>query len=74
MKGLLERTKISPELVEDIIVGNVLAHGGGAVISRMAAFHAGYNASILKPLGSPSIQPSPPSIGNAPAGSRRSPV
>ncbi|OZJ04300.1 hypothetical protein BZG36_02592 [Bifiguratus adelaidae] len=41
-KGLLERTKIKPELVQDIAVGNVLPAGGGATAARMAALHAGF--------------------------------
>lgn len=42
LKGILDRTKIDPKLVQDICVGNVLPPGGGATLARMAAFHAGY--------------------------------
>ncbi|ORX70815.1 thiolase [Linderina pennispora] len=41
-KGLLERTKIDPALVEDICVGNVCPPGGGATLARMAALYAGF--------------------------------
>ncbi|KAI8332892.1 Thiolase, N-terminal domain-containing protein [Chlamydoabsidia padenii] len=44
-KGLLERTKIDPALVNDITVGTVLAQGGGATNARMAALHAGFPES-----------------------------
>lgn len=43
LKGILERTKIDPKLVDDIQVGNVLPPGGGATVARMAMFHAGYS-------------------------------
>ena len=42
LKGVVERAKINPKLVEDIQVGNVLPPGGGATVARMAMFHAGY--------------------------------
>lgn len=35
------RAHLSPDLIEDIAVGNVLPPGGGATAARMAAFHAG---------------------------------
>ncbi|KAJ1936284.1 3-ketoacyl-CoA thiolase with broad chain length specificity, partial [Linderina macrospora] len=41
-KGLIERTKIDPALVEDICVGNVCPPGGGATLARMAALYAGF--------------------------------
>ncbi|KAI1104932.1 peroxisomal 3-keto-acyl-CoA thiolase [Jackrogersella minutella] len=41
LKGLLERSKIDPALVEDICVGEVLAPGGGATEMRAAALVAG---------------------------------
>lgn len=50
LKAILDRTKIDPKLVDDIVVGNVLAPGGAATISRMAALYAGYgclNARML---------------------------
>lgn len=40
--GLLERTKVDPKLVQDIIVGNVNQPGSGAIISKMASFLAGF--------------------------------
>ncbi|KAF1812337.1 3-ketoacyl-CoA thiolase-like protein [Eremomyces bilateralis CBS 781.70] len=44
-KGLLERSRIDPALVEDIAVGNVLAPGGGATEFRAAALAAGFPVS-----------------------------
>lgn len=44
-KGLIERSKINPECVEDICVGTVLAPGGGATEMRAAALVAGFPAS-----------------------------
>ncbi|KAK9322950.1 Thiolase, N-terminal domain-containing protein [Lipomyces orientalis] len=41
LKGLLDRTKIDPKLIEDIGVGNVLAPGAGATEYRAAALVAG---------------------------------
>jgi acetyl-CoA acyltransferase 1 len=41
-KGILERTKLNPALVDDIVVGNVLPPGGGATTARMAALVAGF--------------------------------
>jgi acetyl-CoA acyltransferase 1 len=41
-KALLERSKIDPNLVEDIAVGAVLAPGGGATEFRAAALAAGF--------------------------------
>ncbi|KAI1411115.1 peroxisomal 3-keto-acyl-CoA thiolase [Hypoxylon sp. FL1857] len=41
LKGLLERSKIDPALVEDVCVGEVLAPGGGATEMRAAALVAG---------------------------------
>ena len=42
MKNLISRSKIDPDLVEDIAVGNVLAPGGGATEFRAAALVAGF--------------------------------
>ncbi|EGS19763.1 3-ketoacyl-CoA thiolase-like protein [Thermochaetoides thermophila DSM 1495] len=42
LKGILERSKIKPELVEDIVVGTVLAPGGGATEMRAASLVAGF--------------------------------
>ena len=41
-KGIIQQTGIDPVLVQDITVGNVLAAGGLATNSRMAALHAGF--------------------------------
>ncbi|KAH6617849.1 Thiolase, N-terminal domain-containing protein [Chaetomium sp. MPI-SDFR-AT-0129] len=41
-KGILERSKIDPALVEDVVVGTVLAPGGGATEMRAAALVAGF--------------------------------
>ncbi|KAF2655253.1 3-ketoacyl-CoA thiolase B [Lophiostoma macrostomum CBS 122681] len=41
-KALLERSKIDPNLIEDIAVGAVLAPGGGATEFRAAALAAGF--------------------------------
>jgi acetyl-CoA acyltransferase 1 len=44
-KALIERSKIDPNVVEDIAVGTVLAPGGGATEFRAAALAAGFPAS-----------------------------
>jgi len=41
-KALIERSKIDPNVVEDIAVGTVLAPGGGATEFRAAALAAGF--------------------------------
>ncbi|KAK9478532.1 Thiolase, N-terminal domain-containing protein [Lipomyces japonicus] len=41
LKGLLEKTKIDPSLIEDVAVGNVLSAGAGAAEYRAAAIVAG---------------------------------
>jgi len=43
LKATVERTKIDPKLVEDIVVGTVLPNGGGATQARMAMFLAGFS-------------------------------
>lgn len=45
LKGVLERSKIDPALVEDVCVGEVLAPGGGATEMRAAALVAGFPES-----------------------------
>ncbi|KAJ4393705.1 3-ketoacyl-CoA thiolase with broad chain length specificity [Gnomoniopsis smithogilvyi] len=45
LKGLIERSKIDPTLVEDICVGTVLAPGGGATEMRAASLVAGFPES-----------------------------
>ncbi|PGG99974.1 hypothetical protein AJ80_09261 [Polytolypa hystricis UAMH7299] len=50
-KGLIEKSKIDPALVEDIAVGSVLAPGGGATEFRAAALVAGFpEATAVKSL------------------------
>ena len=41
LKGLIKRSGVDSSLIEDVIVGNVLQPGGGAVMSRMATLEAG---------------------------------
>lgn len=45
LQGLLERSKIDPSLVEDVVVGTVLAPGGGATEMRAAVLVAGFPVS-----------------------------
>lgn len=45
LKGLIDRSKIDPALVEDICVGTVLAPGGGATEMRAASLLAGFPES-----------------------------
>ncbi|KAL2286798.1 hypothetical protein FJTKL_06354 [Diaporthe vaccinii] len=42
LKGIIDRSKIDPTLVEDVCVGTVLAPGGGATEMRAAALVAGF--------------------------------
>ncbi|KAI8813509.1 Thiolase, N-terminal domain-containing protein [Cladochytrium replicatum] len=42
LKGVVDRVKLDPKLVEDIQVGNVLPPGGGATAARMAQLYAGF--------------------------------
>jgi acetyl-CoA acyltransferase 1 len=45
LKGIIDRSKINPALVEDVVVGTVLAPGGGATEMRAAALVAGFPES-----------------------------
>lgn len=45
LKALIERSKIDPALVEDVVVGTVLAPGGGATEMRAAVLVAGFPTS-----------------------------
>lgn len=45
LKGIIERSRINPSLVEDIAVGTVLAPGGGATEMRAASLVAGFPES-----------------------------
>ena len=42
LKAILDRTKIDPKKIDDIIFGNVAQSGAGVFTSRMAQFLAGY--------------------------------
>jgi len=42
LKGVVDRVKLDPKQVQDIVVGTVLAPGGGATQARMAMFLAGF--------------------------------
>lgn len=46
LKGVVERAGIKPELVGDIVVGNVLQPGGGAMMARMGEFLAGFPDTV----------------------------
>ncbi|KAI5467743.1 3-ketoacyl-CoA thiolase [Mariannaea sp. PMI_226] len=45
LKSIIDRSKINPDLVEDICVGTVLAAGGGATEMRAASLVAGFPES-----------------------------
>ncbi|KAL2135100.1 hypothetical protein VTI74DRAFT_9810 [Chaetomium olivicolor] len=45
LKGIIDRSGIDPALVEDIVVGTVLAPGGGATEMRAASLVAGFPVS-----------------------------
>ncbi|PVU93400.1 hypothetical protein BB559_003298 [Furculomyces boomerangus] len=42
LRGVTERAKLDPAMVDDVVVGNVTPPGGGAVLARMAMLHAGF--------------------------------
>jgi acetyl-CoA acyltransferase 1 len=42
LKGVVEKAKLSPKEVQDIVVGNTLQLGGGAKTARMGEFLAGF--------------------------------
>lgn len=46
LKGVVERVKVDPKIVQDIVVGTVLAPGGGATQARMAMFLAGFPEEV----------------------------
>jgi acetyl-CoA acyltransferase 1 len=46
LKGVMDKSKIDPKLVGDIVVGQVLAPGGGATVARMASFLAGIPETV----------------------------
>lgn len=46
LKGIIDRSRIDPALVEDVCVGTVLAPGGGATEMRAAALVAGFPDSV----------------------------
>ena|SRR6266542_61104 len=41
LKAVLEKSKIDPNLIQDVAVGNVLPPGGGANVARAASLYAG---------------------------------
>lgn len=41
LKNVIERAKVDPKLVDDVVVGNVLQSGAGQMQHRMACFLAG---------------------------------
>lgn len=41
LKGVLSKTKIDPNLIEEVVIGNVLLPGSGALIFRGACLMAG---------------------------------
>lgn len=43
LKGVVDKVKLDPKHVQDILVGTVLAPGGGATQARMAMFLAGFS-------------------------------
>ena len=43
LKATIERTRIDPKLINDVVIGSVLPPGGGATTARMAALYAGYH-------------------------------
>lgn len=45
LKGIIDRSRIDPALIEDVCVGTVLAPGGGATEMRAAALVAGFPES-----------------------------
>jgi acetyl-CoA acyltransferase 1 len=48
LSGVAEKARLSDKsLVENVAVGNVLAPGGAATVSRMAVLHAGYPVSLM---------------------------
>ncbi|SDI61150.1 acetyl-CoA C-acetyltransferase [Alteribacillus bidgolensis] len=46
IKGALENTKINPEEIQEVIMGNVLQGGQGQIPSRQAARHAGLSWEV----------------------------
>ncbi|TVP55000.1 MAG: thiolase family protein [Gemmatimonadales bacterium] len=46
VKAAVERSGIDPELVDEVILGNVVQGGGGQAPARQAAIHAGLPATI----------------------------
>lgn len=43
LKGVVDKVKVDPKIVEDIQVGNVLQAGAGANAARQAMFYAGFS-------------------------------
>ena len=45
-KALIERTKIDPKYIQDVMIGNVLQSGAGVYSSRMSQYLAGWPDQI----------------------------
>eukprot|EP01117_Protostelium_nocturnum_P000025 TRINITY_DN1009_c0_g1_i1.p1 TRINITY_DN1009_c0_g1~~TRINITY_DN1009_c0_g1_i1.p1 ORF type:complete len:448 (+),score=176.00 TRINITY_DN1009_c0_g1_i1:73-1344(+) len=46
LQASVQRAKVDPKLIQDIVVGNVLPPGGGAVQARMGQFLAGFPDTV----------------------------
>jgi len=42
LRGVVDKVKLNPKEVQDIVVGNTLQPGGGAMTARMGEFLAGF--------------------------------
>lgn len=46
LQGVCVRANIPLAEVDELVVGNVLQPGGGAIVARLAAFEAGFPVSL----------------------------
>ena len=46
IRAAMARARVSPEMVDDLLMGNVLSAGQGQAPARQAGFHAGLDASV----------------------------
>ena len=46
LSAILERTKISPDQIQDFILGNVLQNGAGMLSARMSQYIAGFPDTV----------------------------
>jgi acetyl-CoA C-acetyltransferase len=46
LRGLVERTKIDPSLIDDVIVGHACSHNAAVNIGRWASLKAGFPATV----------------------------